>query len=150
MRTAVRLELLDGAVQAVDGTKVAANAAKKRTYDEAGLQRLWERTEAAIADLEAQNEGGEDLPPPRLPPGASGAALQERMQAALREVGQGRQQVNLTDPDARLMPGRQGYVTGYNAQLMVAPLAAAAETAGILITATAVVQETTEPPSCCP
>ena len=29
--------------------------------------------------------------------------------------------INLTDPDARLMKGRQGIVAGYNAQAMVSP-----------------------------
>src|ERR1700680_136926 len=52
VRTAVRLNLVDLAVQAVDGTKVSANAAKERTYDANGLQSLLARTEAAIADLE--------------------------------------------------------------------------------------------------
>jgi hypothetical protein len=65
--TAVELDLIDLAVQAVDGTKIAGNAAGDRTYNAAELQRLLNRTEAAISELEAQNERGEDSPPPRLP-----------------------------------------------------------------------------------
>ena len=65
--TAVEVGLVDLAIQAVDGTKVAASAAGDRTHDAAGLGRLLERTEAAIAELEAQNEGGDDPSPPRLP-----------------------------------------------------------------------------------
>lgn len=72
--TAVKLNLIDLAVQAVDGTKIAANAAGDRTYDAAGLHRLLERVEVAIAELEAQNEAGEDSPPPRLPEGLLRAA----------------------------------------------------------------------------
>ena len=68
VRTAIRLELIDWAVQAVDGTKMEANASPAQTYDRRGLERLLERTNQAIADLEAQNEGGDDPPPPRLPP----------------------------------------------------------------------------------
>ena len=56
--TAVELDLIDLAVQAVDGTKIAANAAGDRTYNASDLQRLLNRTEAAISELEAQNEGG--------------------------------------------------------------------------------------------
>ncbi len=67
VRTAVEVGLVDLAVQAIDGTKVAANAAGDRTYDEAGLERLLARTDATIKELEAQNEGGDDPPPPRLP-----------------------------------------------------------------------------------
>ena len=67
VRTAVKMKLLDLAVQAVDGTKVVANAAKNRSYDAEGLRRLLERLERAIADLEAQNEAGEDAPAAHLP-----------------------------------------------------------------------------------
>ena len=54
-------------MQAVDGTKIPANAARDRNYDADELQRLLERTEKAIAEMETQNESGEDAPPPRLP-----------------------------------------------------------------------------------
>ncbi len=67
VRTAVGVGLVDLAVQAIDGTQVAANAAGDRTYDAAGLERLLARTDATIKELEAQNEGGDDPPPPRLP-----------------------------------------------------------------------------------
>ena len=71
VRTAVAMHLVDPvsstgqalAVQAVDGTKVAANATRDRTYDAERGRRLLDRLENAIEDLEAQNEGGEDTPP---------------------------------------------------------------------------------------
>ena len=68
VRTAVSLDLADLAVRAVDGTKVPANAAWHRSYPEKQLRQLLERVEKAIADLEAQNEGGTRRrigPPPR-------------------------------------------------------------------------------------
>ena len=142
VRTAVRMGLVDLAVQAVDGTKISGNAAKARTYDEAGLRRLLERTVAAIAELEAQNEAGGDPQPARLPQElAEAKALRERVAAALEQVTaeEGPNQVNLSDPDAQLMKGAQGYVAGYNAQAMVSPLKQ--ETAGrtgLFITAAAV------------
>ncbi len=68
VRTAVEVGLVDLAVQAIRlRRKVAANAAGDRTYDGAGLERLLARTDATIKELEAQNEGGDDPPPPRLP-----------------------------------------------------------------------------------
>ena len=67
VRTAVDIGLVDLAVQALDGTKVAANAAGDQTYDAAGLERLLARTDSAIGELESQNEGSDDPPPPRLP-----------------------------------------------------------------------------------
>lgn len=139
VRTAVRIGLVDLALQAVDGTKVSGNAAKDRSYDRKGLDRLIERCEQAIADLEAQNQTGGDPPPPRLP---EELADQQRLAARLREARQtleereGQSRINLSDADARLMPTRHGYVAGYNAQAVVSPLdAKKTGSEGMLITA---------------
>ena len=67
VRTAVAMQLVDLAVQAVDGTKVVANASVNRSYDAEGLRGLLDRLDKAIADLEAQNEAGEDAAVARLP-----------------------------------------------------------------------------------
>ncbi len=50
--------------QAVDGTKVAANAAGDQTCDMARLEKLLARTEDAISELEAQNISGDGPSPP--------------------------------------------------------------------------------------
>jgi transposase len=143
VRTAMELGLVDLAVQAVDGTKISANAAGDRTYDAAGLQRLLERTEKAIVELEAQNEGGDELPPPRLPMELQKAkALRQQVRAAMSRVDQhkGVARVNLTDEDAQLMKGRNGIMPAYNAQAMVSPLdPETAQGNGMLITAANVV-----------
>ena len=83
----------------------AANAAGDQTYDVAQLERLLAKTEAAIGDLEAQNEGGDD-PPPRLPAELQQAqTLRERVQQAMSRLAQDNQltRVNLTDEEAQLM-----------------------------------------------
>ena len=59
--------LVDLAVQAVGGSKIQGNASRNCTFDAAGLQKLLDWTEVAVAELEAQNEGGDDPPPPRQP-----------------------------------------------------------------------------------
>ncbi len=124
VRTAVELGLVDLAVQAVDGTRVAGSAARERTLDADGLAALLTKTEAAIADLEAQNAGGDDPPPPRLPKRlARLQALREQVRAAQERVAaaDGPERTNLTDPDATLQKGRNGgWLVGYNAQAMVA------------------------------
>lgn len=141
VRTAVRLGLVDLAVQAVDGTRIAGNAARKRTYDQAGLQQLLEKTDEAIAELEAQNVAGEDAPPPRLPKDlAHDRALREQVQAALAQLtaedGTSQDRVNLTDPDATIQKNQHGYLVGYNAQAMVSPLdEGVAGRTGLFITA---------------
>jgi transposase len=139
VRTAVRAGLVDLAVQAVDGTKLGGNAAKARTYDQAGLERLLARTEAAITDLEAQNSGGDEPPPPRLPERlAEQTTLLQQVQEALATVTaeDGPTRINLTDPDAVLVKSRQGYQAGYNGQAQVAGLdPTVAGHPGLLITA---------------
>jgi len=122
--TAVEVGLVDLAVQALDGTKVGANAAGDRTHDASELARLLERTEAAIAELEAQNETGNDPLPPRLPEELQNAqALCQQVREAMSRLEhQGLRKVNLTDADAQLMKGRSGISIGYNAQAMVSPL----------------------------
>ncbi len=144
VRTAVKLGLVALAVQAIDGTKIAGNAAKARTLDVADVRGLLERADAAIADLEAQNQADADGGPPPLPSAlARTTRLRERVAAALAEaVAEGAPRVNLTDPHASLMKGRAGYVAGYNAQAVTLALApSAAGTTGFLIAAAEVTRD---------
>ena len=125
VRTAVAMKLVDLAVQAVDCTKVVANASVNRSYDAEGLRRLLDRLERAITDLEAQNEAGEEAAVARLPEELAGKeVLREQVRQAMADLGSQKRhkRINLTDADARLMKGRQGIVAGYNAQAMVSPM----------------------------
>ena len=102
-------------MQALDGTKVAANVAGDQTCDAGGLQPLLARTDTAIGDLEAQNQGGDDPPPPRLPAELQRAqTLRECLQHAMNHLAHDNRltRVNLTDEDAQLMKGRQGIMPG--------------------------------------
>ena len=125
VRTAVSLDLADLAVQAVDGTKVPANAAWHRSYPEKQLRQLLERVEKAIADLEAQNEGGQDGASARLPEKlADQKTLRQRVRQAMEELPERERpnrykrpfRINLTDRDARSMRTGPGVVPGYNAR----------------------------------
>lgn len=125
VRTAVVAGLVDLALVAVDGTVVGANARRGRTLDEAGLTRLLERVEAAIAELEAQHEGEAQDIPARLPQELARAAqLRERVEQALAVVQaeDGPRTVNVTDPDATLRKSRSGWQVGYTAQTAATPL----------------------------
>ena len=141
VRTAVKAGLVDLALQAVDGTRVAANASPSRTYDAERLKRLLDRIEAAISDLEAQNTTGGDSSVVSLPPElASAEALRQRVSEAIASVEQeeGPNHVNLTDEEAGLLKTRRGgFITGYNAQSMVSPLSSDEEEGGrgMIITA---------------
>ena len=101
MRTAVTMKLVDLAVQAVDGTKVVANASLNRSYDAEGLRGLLERLESAIADLEAQNEAGEDTAVAHLPEElADKEVLREQVRQAMDDLTSQKRhkRINLTDP----------------------------------------------------
>ena len=86
VRTAVAMELVDLAVQAVDGSKVAANPTRDRTYDAERGARLLNRLEKAIADLEAQNFSGRGYP--RRPP--AGRVGRQKSLERTGEAGDGR------------------------------------------------------------
>ena len=142
--TAVAMELVDLAVQAVDGSKVAANATRDRTYDAERGGRLLNRLEKAMADLEAQNEAGEDTPAVHLPEElADKRALREPVRQAMDDLAsqESLKHINLTDKDARLMKTRQGIVPSYNGQAMVSPVTAEGDLNGMLITAVGLVDE---------
>ena len=142
VRTAVTMKLVDLAVQAVDGTKVVANASLNRSYDAEGLRGLLERLESAITDLEAQNEAGEDASAIHLPRElADKEVLREQVRQAMDDLEskERHMRINLADPDARLMKGRQAIVAGYNAQAMVSPTETDGGATGMLVTAVDVV-----------
>ena len=144
VRTALALDLVDLAVQAVDGTKVVANASSRRSYDAKGLDRLLERLDLAIAELEDQNEGETDRDPVHLPEGlANKMALRDQVRRAMEELEdqKGRKNINLTDQDARFMKMKQGFLPAYNAQAMVSPVNTGQETSGMLVTAVELVNE---------
>ena len=144
VRTAVAMKLVDLAVQAVDGTKVVANASVNRSYDAEGLRRLLDRLERAITDLEAQNEAGEEAAVARLPEELAGKeVLREQVRQAMADLGSQKRhkRINLTDKDARLMKGRQGIVAGYNAQTMVSPVEMDGGGTGMVVTAVDVVDQ---------
>lgn len=145
VRTAVNMGLVDLALQAIDGTKVVANASKDRTHDTVQLQRLVERIEAAIKDLEVQNEIGDDPPPPHLPQElAQVQRLRTEVKAAIERLvaEEGIERINLTDSDAQLMKGNQGILVGYNMQAVVSPVKVeGGKGSGLLITGVDVVKD---------
>ena len=144
VRTAVEMNLVDLAVQAVDGTRMLANASLYRTRDAEELDRLLKRLDQAIRDLEAQNEGGEDAPTVHLPQElADKKALRSRVRQAMDDLAsqEGRHRINLSDKDAQLMRTRQGIAPGYNAQVMVSPLGPEGAATGMLVTAVDLVDE---------
>jgi transposase len=150
-----RAGLLRPGLVAIDGTKLAANAARdaNRTAAELAEQILKEAKEideaedAAAADRPSEADGALGSMGPRAGRRARLRALLEELQAEAeqksyethmakraeieRSTGRpirgrrpsptaathkSRLQINLTDPDSRLLKTKGGYVQGYNAQ----------------------------------
>jgi hypothetical protein len=126
--TAVRAGLLDWAVQAVDGTKVLADASRTRSLSPEQLERLLAQSEQAIADLEARLATEEPAVPGLPAEVQQQTARREHIAAALTEArgDVAPKRVNLTDPEAREMHTRQGVRLAYNAQAVVVGLDAPA------------------------
>lgn len=146
VRTAVKLGLVDMAIQAVDGTKVSGNAAKKRTYTAAQLAELEKKLEEAIKELEALNEAGTDPPPVHLPKKLTDKErLLGQVRAAMEELARDeKERINLTDGDATyLKTAQQTRVAGYNMETAVSPVKAAEDEkiTGRIITAVEVTAE---------
>lgn len=144
VRTAIRVGLVEFALQAVDGTRVA-NVSKDKALHrkellalEAAVERVIVAMEqGAAADEQSQGWHGSRR---RMPKDLTDAhRLREQVQAALSELDDRAAQrrtcnqgavdaetgeplgppVNLADPEAVLMKGRHGFVVGYNAQAAV-------------------------------
>jgi transposase len=148
VKTAVKMNLVDLAVQAIDGSKISGNAAKERTYDNEGLHKLLERTEKIILELEKENEESTDPAPVHLP-----EKLRQQKQlkieiiAAMEQLKNEEdiQQINLTDSETNLMKSRQGIIAGYNLEAAVSPLKVTeSKKTGMIITAVEVVQDTVD------
>src|SRR5215211_1763838 len=126
VRTAVRLDLVDLAVQTVDGTKVRGAVARSNLRSEAGLQQLLEGVTEVLAQVDSQHAGDGGGEPPRLPPELQRAQeRKEKVTAALEAVQEedGPERASPIDPDARLQKLRDGgYAPGYNGHAAAAGL----------------------------
>jgi transposase len=143
VKTAVKLNLLDLAVQAIDGTKMGANAARDRTFDRTGLQRLLERTDKRIEELEKENESGQGPAPVHLPEKLRQVEqLRAEVKKALDKLVDVEEDkhLNLTDIETKLVKNRQGVTPGYNLQATVSPVKDSAQKQ-VLITAEEVVTD---------
>jgi transposase len=145
VKTAVKMNLVDLAMQAIDGSKMGANAARERTHDLESLGKLLERTEKAIEELEKENELNKDAGPVHLPKKLRQAEqLKAEIKAAMSILAQEEEgkKINLTEPEAKLVKTRQGTTPGYNLEAVVSPLnVEKTQKSGLFITAVDVVTD---------
>ena len=134
----------------LDGSKVKANASKHKAMSYGRMQedekrlkeevrRLLAQAEASDAEEDARygpNRRGDELPPElarretRLKKiREAKQALEERARERAKSKGElaekakpdDKMQYNFSDPESRIMPGADGFVQAYNAQVAVEP-----------------------------
>jgi len=137
--------LLQLGTVSVDGTKIAALAAKKRSVGreqlEAQLRHLQGEVDTLLARAEEADGRGEDEGTTLPKELASRQRRLERLRAAqaVLEQREGSDTVNPSDPDSGITPTAQGpFILGYNAQ------AAVSAEGATLIVGTGVVQATND------
>jgi len=122
-----KLELFGGQLAGLDGTKLAAVNSQDANFNAKKLKELIGRADARIAEYLQQLDVADAAEPAGGQP--SRAELEQKI-AALREKREWHeelraqldadvQQISVTDPDARKMRTRHGFVVGYNAQAAV-------------------------------
>ena len=130
VRLAGSLDLLGGALVAIDGAFFHGDASKASILTEKRLQERMAALDRSIAEYNAAleaNDQAEAAAPEKPPSGADMAqklaALRQRRAVAatdlakLAESGDG--QISRTDPDARLLAKHGQIVSGYNVQIAV-------------------------------
>ncbi len=125
---AIDTGLVDFALQAVDGTRLAA-ASPDSVHTRAEIERLLRAVEHELDDMEAAQtaEDNDAAPPPGPRTRVGREQVRARLQQALAELERraalpGRNKadaVSRSDPEAALQHTPSGFVTGYNAQAVV-------------------------------
>ena len=111
----------------IDGTKIKANAAKRRTKDRKGYERWLERIEERIKEIlkeagqiekEKDRLYGKDKRGDQLPEEIrTKDRLRKKIKEVMKTLNTEKEKRNLTDPDARFMrDGRGGIDINYNGQ----------------------------------
>jgi len=126
VRVCIKLDLIAGNVLFVDGTKIRANAARSKTYDQARCEKILTELDKRIEKLleecerEDQREEGQGSSVAVDKELAQAKGRKKKIQQAIEELKQsGKEKLNLTDPDCAVMHSVQGSHASYNVQSVV-------------------------------
>jgi transposase len=143
VHVAVRSGCVGLALQALDGTKIAAAASNRTGWSQAHMEKLRAALDEALATHElevlAQNAEADATPGYRLPAGlAERAALRAQIEAGRAQLAaDGRHHYHPAEPEARRMKTSAGNHYAYNAQ-------AVRDAKAGIITAAEVIREETD------
>lgn len=125
-RMCIKLDLIAGNILFVDGTKIRANAGRRRSHKRAYYEQLLtdieSRIEQLLAQCEAADQSEEETPSyvsmnKEL---SKSEHLKERIKQVLVAFKEeDRKQINQTDPDCAIMHSVQGSHASYNVQSVV-------------------------------
>lgn len=123
------LQLLDGTLVLIDGTKLRAQNSLQRSYTAGQTTRLLQQVEASIAKYlgeldrqDRQEEGTSGSTDPELPRKLERLrSRQKELQEIQERIEKTGDQVSLTDPDSRRMKSRGRVEVCYNAQIALDP-----------------------------
>jgi transposase len=112
---------------AIDGTKIAAVASRKRVITPQRIEKMNAAIERKIAEYLAAMDEADQQEPPAAAAGADVAAAIEalkaqraKLQGQARELAnRGLKQLVVTEPEAKLMRTPHGHAVAYNAQIAV-------------------------------
>ena len=126
VRLCLKLDLIDGNILFVDGSKIRGNASIKNTWDELKCRKVLAKAEQRISEVLAEAEAldrAEDSLPSmvkikeRLEDALS---LKERVTAIMAELEQsGKKSLNTVDKECARINSLHGTGAGYNAQVVV-------------------------------
>lgn len=122
----IKLNVIDGHVLFVDGSKIRANASKKNSWSEERCQKtlaqLDERIQKLLQECQAIDQAEQSQSSPvQMPEELSDAqSLRQKVQQILKDLkAQGGRPLNTTDPDCSVMHSVQGSHSAYNVQHVV-------------------------------
>ncbi len=124
----VKLGLIEGNTLFVDGTKLRANAGKSETRNIEAWKKYQKAVEHNVEELIAESQKLDEQETESLVAINKELRNKEKLKTKIAELikevdsrdspQEGQNKINGTDPDCRLMKGRQGTHAGYNAQIV--------------------------------
>ena len=126
VRICIKLELIDGNILFVDGSKFRGNAGRNTIHSkewcEKELQKIDQRIDQLLAECERQDqkESNETSYVKVNKELTQTKKLREKINLAFSELNRKKtSKVSITDPDSGVMKGRQGSHSSYNIQSVV-------------------------------
>jgi transposase len=126
VKLCIQLNVIDGHVLFVDGTKIRANASVKNNWDEARCQKILAHLDERIASLLTECQTLDQAEQAQssavqLPEDLKDAqVLRQKVEQILKDIkDQDSNHVNTVDPDCAVMHSAQGTHAAYNVQHVV-------------------------------